>query len=112
MVSTKSRTRVRTSSKNSSIIRTITDSKPEQVIGIKTSRVFSQIARMGRNPKKRKERALLISSLENASVTVHENGQIIKKYPLYVPMKAYDVMLCFGKQLERMPEASLVQIVK
>lgn len=107
MVSSKSRSRVRS---NDSIIRVIAENNPKQLIGIKTSRVYSQIARMGRNPNKLTERALLISALEDASIKVRVNGRIIKKDPPYVPMKVDDIKLCFGKQFDRLPEASLVQL--
>ena len=57
---------------------------PDSLIGVKTSRVYSQIARMSRDPRKQTERAFLITVLEESSVTTIVNGKTVKKDPPFV----------------------------
>lgn len=94
--------------KNKGVIKKTIENNPEQLIGIKSNRVYSQIARTGRNPHKRVERAILISALEQASEVKGVNGKKVRVNPLYVPMKAKEIQLCFGKRVEQMPESSFV----
>lgn len=85
---------------------------PDSLIGVKTSRVYSQIARMSRDPRKQTERAFLITVLEESSVTTIVNGKTVKKDPPFVAMKAADVNKCFGKQVEKLPSASFIHLSK
>ena len=78
------------------------------MIGVKTNRVYSQIARTGRNPHKNTEHAILISALEHASEVKRINGETVKIYPVYVPMKAKEIQLCFGRRIEQMPDSSFI----
>ena len=84
------------------VSKIISESRPEKVYYIRTKRVYSQIARTSRNPKKKTECQTLIAALENASIVVIENGRQVKKDPPFVPMKAESVVKCFGKQIERL----------
>ena len=79
---------------------------PDELIGVKTTRVYSQIARMGRAPYKQTERSILIGALEDARVRLTVNGREVKRDPPFVVMKAHDVTKCFGRQLENLPETS------
>lgn len=81
-------------------------SNSNELIGVKTSRVYSQIARMGRNPGKQTERAILIDALERAILITTINGRDIKKDPPYITLTAQDVERCFGRQLEKLPGSS------
>lgn len=82
------------------------------MIGVKTNRVYSQIARTGRNPHKNTEHAILISALEHASEVKRINGETVKIYPVYVPMKAKEIQLCFGRRIEQMPDSSFIVLSK
>ena len=88
-------------------ILAIAESNPERLIGVNTNRVYSQIARMGRNPDKQEAQAILISALEDAIVKIEIDGKTVKKDPPFVPVKAYDLKNCFGKQLKKLSESSV-----
>ena len=66
-----------------------------QTVTIKTSRVYNQIARMGRQPNKSTEKKVLINALERASTKKEINGRIVSMEPPYVEMKSYEIKLCF-----------------
>ena len=83
---------------------------PEQIIGVKTNRVYSQIARVSRCPKRINERAILIKALESAIKEVNAVNKSIKTQPKYVSMRATDVQLCFREQLERLPNDVFVEL--
>ena len=87
-------------------IKEAIENNPEQLIGIKSNRVYSQIARTGRNPQKSTEQAILISALEHASEVKRINGETVRINPVYVPMKAKEIQLCFGRRIEQMPDSS------
>ena len=99
---------LKTTHKNRLVIKKAIENNPEQLIGIKSNRVYSQIARTGRSPQKSKERAILISALEQASEVKGVDGKRIRVNPVYVPMKAKEIQLCFGKRVEQMPNSSFV----
>lgn len=109
MVSSTNRTKAESEIKNTAVIELTLNGDPEQIIEIKTSRVYSQIARTGRNPNKATERTLLITALEDAIITTENNGRTIIKYPTHIPMKLNDIKLCFGKQSKQIIAASVVQ---
>lgn len=91
-------------------IKTISDFDPNHLIGIKTSRVYSQIARISRHPNKQNEKALLITALESACIKSIVNGKIVKRDPPYVPMTADQIRLCFGRHVDRLPASSFVKL--
>ena len=99
---------LKTTHKNRLVIKKTIENNPEQLIGIKSNRVYSQIARTGRSPQKSTERAILISALEQASEVKGVDGKSIRVNPVYVPMKAKEIQLCFGKRVEQMPNSSFV----
>lgn len=106
MAYSKTKTKPGVKSQDKIMISGIAEKNPEQLIGIKTSRVYSQIARVGRAPNQQKKRNMLISALENARIVITVDGHTIKKDPKYVPMSADMIEYCFGKQIEKMPRAS------
>ena len=110
MVSLK--TKVKSSSKKRGEIKIvqIAEQNPDQIIGIKTCRVYSQIARMSRVSNKHTEKVLLISALEDARIKVNVGGQTIRKDPPYVPMRAEHIKLCFGSRVDKLPYDSFVHI--
>lgn len=71
---------------------------PETPVHIKTIRVYSQIARISKNPNKQEERTLLIKMLEDSRINVTVNGKTISKDPPFITMKAQDVKRCFNIQ--------------
>ncbi len=83
---------------------------PDELIGVKTIRIYSQIARMGRDPYKQTERGILIGALEDARVSLTVNGKTVKHDPPFVVMKANDVTKCFGRQLDKLPETSFFYV--
>ncbi len=91
-------------------IKAIAENNPEQLVGIKTIRVYSQIARMSRINNKPKEKAMLISALEDARVRINMGGKETKKDPRYIPMKASEVKLCFGSRVDKLHGDSFVYI--
>ena len=95
---------------NNITIKSISEFDPNHLIGIKTSRVYSQIARISRHPNKQTEKALLISALDRACIKSNVNGKIIKKDPPYGPMTADQIKLCFGGQVDRLPASSFIQL--
>lgn len=106
------KTRVRSSSTVGHRVRgvQITEQHPEQIVGIKTSRVYSQIARMSRASNKQAEKAILIAALESARVNVNMGGQTVKLDPQYVPMRVDQVKACFGLRAQKLPYNSFVHI--
>lgn len=111
MASFKTRTKLGVKPQDKLMITGIAEKNPEQLIGIKTSRVYSQIARVGRTPNQLKKRYLLISALENARIEIEVGGQTVKKDPKYVPMSAAMIEFCFGKQIKKMPKESFVRLL-
>lgn len=85
---------------------------PDQIIGVKTNRIYSQIARVGRNPKKKDEIKILISALDNACEYIEVGNRTVRKEPLFIPMKAKDVVFCFGNQVDKWPNTSFIELVK
>ena len=84
----------------------VINQNPDELIGVKTTRVYSQIARMSRDPQKQTERVFLITVLEESSVKSIVRGRVVKKDPPFITMKAADIKRCFGRQLERLPDSS------
>lgn len=109
MVSSKVKSKAVIRPENRITIKVITQD-PDKLIGVKTTRVYSQIARMGRDPRKQTERALLISVLEKSSINLKVDGRIIKKDPPFVTMKAADVKRCFGRQVEKLADTSFFNV--
>ena len=109
MVSSKVKSKAVIRPENRITIKVITQD-PDKLIGVKTTRVYSQIARMGRDPRKQTERALLISILEKSSINLKVDGRIIKKDPPFVTMKAADVKRCFGRQVEKLTDTSFFNV--
>ncbi len=89
----------------------IANKDPESLIGVKSSRVYAQIAKTGRNPDQFSSREKLITAL-NTAITVKEmHGTVkVRKVPAYIPMAAKDVKICFGKEISRMPKSSFIDI--
>ena len=83
---------------------------PDKLIGVKTTRIYSQIARVGRNPNKQTEKAILVAALERSRVEIVVDGKTVKKDPAFVVMKAHMVGRCFGKQIKILHENALVHI--
>lgn len=110
MVSLKTRVKSNSKKRCTIKIKLIAEQHPEQLIGIKTSRVYSQIAHMSRATNKQAEKALLISALEDARIKVNIDGQKIRKDPPYVPMRADQIKLCFGLRAEKLPYDSFIHI--
>lgn len=109
MVSSKVKSKAVIHPENRITMKVITQN-PDKLIGVKTIRVYSQIARIGRDPRKQTERALLISVLEKSSVDLKVDGKIIKKDPPFVTMKAADVKRCFGRQVEKLTDTSFFNL--
>lgn len=101
-----SKTVLKNPQNNIGMVRVVLEGDPNQVIGIRSSRVYSQIARTRRNPQKSEEQAILISALTNASSVKESDGKISRIDPVYVPMKAKEIRLCFGKRIKEMPDSS------
>ena len=101
----RTKTRDGVKSQDKIMISGIAEKNPEQLIGIKTSRVYSQIARVGRAPNQQKKQYMLISALEDARVKIEVDGHTIKKDPKYVPMSAATIEFCFGNRIDKMPKA-------
>ena len=99
---------LKVSQKNTGIVRAVLEGDPNQVIGIRSSRVYSQIARTGRNPQKSVEQAILITALNNAILVKAGDGKTSKIDPVYVPMKAKEIRLCFGNRTNEMPDSSFL----
>lgn len=91
-------------------LHTILLTNPEQQIGIKTNRVYSQIARVSRCPQKNVERTLLIAALETAIKKENKAKKMIEVQPQYVSMKAMDIQTCFHDRLDRLPEDVFVKL--
>ena len=83
---------------------------PEQWLDVRTSSVYSQIARTGRHHSKTKARAILVDALNNASKSSVINGKTVVIEPPYIPMKAKDVLICFGNKVDRLGANSQVRI--
>lgn len=96
--------------KKNIMIVEIIEKSPDKIIGIKTSIVYSQIARMGREQNKFAERKNLIAALEHAFANKSERRKIITREPEFVPMKASLIEQCFGSHLKRLPEDSWIEI--
>lgn len=82
------------------------EKNPSQLVAVSTSSVYSQIARVGRHPSKSKEMGILIEALNSARTSSKINGKVIIADPKYVPMKAKDVLICFGDKVERLRKNS------
>lgn len=78
----------------------VAEKNPKQRVDVRTSSVYSQIARTGRNPSKTKERKILVSALKRARKSRIINGEVVITEPKYIPMKAEDVVSCFGEKKE------------
>ena len=84
---------------------------PEHIVGVKSSRIYTQIAKSGRTPELRSSRIALTSALADAREIRTSNGQItVGKEPPYVPMKMKDVKTCFGNDISRMPKTSFIAL--
>lgn len=83
---------------------------PDQLIDVRTSSVYSQIARVGRQPAKTKERAILVGALNSARKLQKVNGTVVITEPKYIPMKAKDVVICFGDKVERLRKNSQIRV--
>lgn len=83
---------------------------PDQLVDVRTSSVYSQIARVGRYPAKARERAILVGALTSARKTQKFNGSVVIIEPKYIPMKAKDVVICFGDKVERLWKNSQIKI--
>lgn len=81
------------------------------ILAIKTDRVFAQIARMSRNPKKEAEKNLLANALNDAIVSLDGAGGRKRMIRGYVPMSEEVAKRCFGKGLEQLPKSSVVHMV-
>lgn len=75
-----------------------------KIVTIKTSRVYSQIARMGRQPNKIIEKMVLINALERASTKMEISGRLVSMDPPYVEMESTDIKRCFGRRVDRIIE--------
>lgn len=84
--------------------------KPDQLIGVKTSRVYSQIARVSRDSRMQLEKVILVDALEQSRIQVIVNGKTVKKDPPFIKMTAQNVKKCFGKQVEKLPKESFVKL--
>lgn len=91
-------------------VRQLAKRNPEQIVVVRTSSIYSQIARIGRLSTKRKEQTILADALTSASRTKTVNGNIIKEEPAYVPMKVKDVMMCFGNKIDKLQDNSQVYL--
>lgn len=83
---------------------------PEQLIGVRTSRVYSQIARISRDSRMQSEKAILVTVLEQSRIEITMNGKIVKKDPAFIKMTAHDVKKCFGKQVKKLPKESFFKL--
>ena len=83
---------------------------PDQLMNVRTSSVYSQIARVGRYPEKTKEREILVGALNNARRSQKFNGSVVITEPKYIPMKAKDVVMCFGNKVDRLWKNSQIRV--
>lgn len=86
---------------------------PETEVGVKSSRIYAQIAKTGRKPELLSTRIALISALNSASITHGSTGHATTKMaPEYVRMTVSDIKACFGDEISKMPTASFIEIKK
>lgn len=81
---------------------------PDEMVYVKTNRIYSQIARVSRDPLKQDERACLINVLEEARTVNMGKGKGLAKDPPFVVMSAGDVVKCFGHQIKVLPRKTFV----
>ena len=89
------------------MVKVINDN-PEKIFRVKASRVYAQIAKTGRDSKKKEARATLITAVNKANKQLA--GTKSYKSPQYIPMKGNDIFKCFGKDGALYLGASLVKI--
>ena len=84
---------------------------PEKIIGVKSNRIYAQIAKTGRDPGLYKNRQQLIKIIKAAKKSRGLNKTIkFLPEPAYILMTVKDVTSCFGKDLRKMPETSFIDI--
>ena len=93
-------------------IRQLAAENPDRLVGVRTSSVYSQIARTGRCPSKNDERTILVESLNNARKVKINYGKKVTVEPTYVPMKAKDVLKCFGRKTDRLTANSQIKVLE
>jgi len=94
---------------NEVIKRTIEN--PEAMIGVKSSRIYAQIAKTGRHPEQASSKMKLIKVLGDSRKVTKSNGHVtLIREPTYIPMRAKDVQICFGEEIRRMPSGTFVEI--
>lgn len=81
---------------------------PDEMVYVKTNRIYAQIARVSRDPLKQDERACLINVLEEARTVSMGKGKGLAKDPPYVVMSAGDIVKCFGHQIEVLPRKAFI----
>lgn len=90
----------------------VAQNNPDQIVDVRTSSVYSQIARTGRCPSKTKETAILVDALNSVRKSKTVNGVVVTIEPDYVPMKAKDVLVCFGNRVDRLRKNSQVKVIE
>ena len=96
--------------RNGSLITAATHT-PDNLIGVKTTRVYSQIARMGRDPRKKAEHTFLINILEDASVQTSTNGKIKKIDPPFVVIKVREATKYFEQRTKDLQGSSFFCLI-
>lgn len=87
-------------------IKDMIQEKPNDIFGVKTIRVYSQIVKVGRNPNKISAKKALIKAL-NASENIPKKARDPMSAK-YIAMTGKDISLCFGDQITSLPEESIV----
>ena len=88
----------------------VVSQKPDQLIGVRTSRIYSQIARISCNSHMQSEKAILVDTLEQSKIQVFINGRSVRKDPPFIKMTAQNIKRCFGKQVDKLPRKTFIKL--
>ena len=82
-------------------IRELSKIYPDKEVGVNTNTVYLQIAKYGNNPKRGKEIELLLKAAWAVDESKNKNIR-------YTKMTLSDIMICFGKNLRRLPKSTFI----
>lgn len=74
---------------------------PYKEVGVKTNTVYLQIAKYVNNPQREKEIEILCKAAWLADESKNKNIR-------YTKMTLSDVMICFGKNLRKLPKSTFI----
>lgn len=84
-------------------IRRDVKSDPEKMVGVRTSQIYAQIAKMGLSSRRKSEVEILIATIDAASSSLDVE-------PTYIPMTIANVEKCFRNSLKLLAPTTFVEL--